>query len=323
MKAILMHEYGEPDVLKYEEVEQPSAEPGEVLIKVHAVTINRTLDLWIREGTSGYDPQLPVILGMDSAGTIESLGEGVEGFKHGDRVAAILRPPIGHGYAEFVTASADKTYHVPESVDYPTAAAVSRHFPMAYSLCRAADLQKDQWVLIMGAAGSLGAAAVQVAKHRGAHVIAAAGSDSRAESALALGADACINYRSSDITTNALSITEGQGVNAVFENIADPDLWPGAFNSLAKNGTLVTVGAHGGGDVTLDVRRLYRDGLTIKSGLWYTHAGDADNALALAAAGSYRAEIHTVLPLSQAPEAHRIASRSDTLGKVVMDPTLG
>ncbi len=77
MKAILMHEYGEPDVLKYEEVAQPSPEPGEVLIKVHAVTVNRTLDLWIREGTSGYNPQLPVILGIDTAGVIQTLGEGV------------------------------------------------------------------------------------------------------------------------------------------------------------------------------------------------------------------------------------------------------
>ena len=238
-------------------------------------------------------------------------------------MAAILRPPIGGGYAEFVTARAEKTYHVPEGVDYPTAAAVSRHFPMAYSLCRAADLQEGEWVLVMGAAGSLGAAAVQVAKHLRAHVIAAAGTDSRAESALALGAEACINYRSSDIAAEVMRITENKGVNAVFENIADPVLWPGAFNSLARNGTLVTVGAHGGGDVTLDVRRLYRDGLTIRSGLAYGHAGDADDALALTAAGSYSTAIHTVLPLSQAPEAHRISSDPATLGKVVMDPTLG
>ena len=318
-----MHQYGAPDVLKYEEVDQPSPGPGEVLIRVHAVTVNRTLDLWIREGTSGYNLELPVILGMDTAGVVESLGEGVEGFEPGDRVTAILRPPIGSGYAELVTAGAEKTYHVPGGVDYATAAAVSRHFPMAYSLCRAAGLREGEWVLVMGAAGSLGAAAVQVAKHRGAHVIAVAGTDPRAQSALALGADACINYRTSDLSAEVMRTTGGKGVNAVFENIADPTLWPAAFDSLATGGTLVTVGAHGGGDVTLDVRRLYRDGLTIKSGLAYGEASDADDALALAAAGTYSVAIHTVLPLSGAPEAHRIAADPATLGKVVMDPTLG
>ena len=278
MKAIVMHEYGPPDVLKYEVVNQPSPESGEVLIKVHAVTVNRTLDLWIREGTSGYHPKLPAILGMDTAGTIESVGSEVEGFKPGDRVTAILRPPVGGGYAEFVTTADKKTYHIPDNVDYPTAAAVSRHFPMAYSLCRAADLQEGQWVLVMGAAGSLGAAAVQVAKHRGARVIAAAGTDARAESALTNGAEACVNYRRSDLAAEVMRITRAKGADAVFENIADPVLWPGAFNSLAKNGTLVTVGAHGGGEVTLDVKRLYREGLTVRSGLAHSHPGDADDA---------------------------------------------
>ena len=323
MKAVVLNEHGGPDVLSYEEVERPEPGLNEVLVKVHAVSVNQTLDLGIRQDGAGYRMDLPAILGIDCAGEIEAFGSDVAGFTKGDRVAAILRPPAGKGYAEYVTAAAMRTYHLPDGLAYPEAAAVSRHFPMAYSLCRAASVGNDQWVLVMGAAGSLGAAAVQVAKHFGANVIAAAGSGERAQSAVELGADACVDYRAADLAAEVMRITDGKGANAVFENIADPDLWPGAFNSLAHNGTLVTVGAHGGGQVELDVRKLYRDGLTIMSGLYKSLPGDPDEALALAAAGTYRVSIHAVLPLSQAAKAHRIASDRSIRGKIVMDPTLG
>jgi NADPH2:quinone reductase len=322
MKAVVLHEHGGPEVLSYEETERPEPGPGEVLVKVHAVSVNQTLDLGIRQDGAGYSIPLPTILGIDSAGEIESVGEGVTGFAKGQRVTSILRPPAGRGYAEYVIANARATYHIPDGLGYADAAAVSRHFPMAYSLCRAADVQEDAWVLVMGAAGSLGAAAVQVAKHRGAHVIAAAGTDERAQSAMALGAEAWVNYRGSNLVAEVNRITEGKGANAVLENIADPDLWPGAFNSMAIGATLVTVGAHGGGRVELDVRKLYRDGLTIRSGLNHREPRDGDDALALAASGVYQATIHTVLPLSQATKAHRIASDRSIIGKVVMDPTL-
>jgi NADPH:quinone reductase len=323
MKAVVLHEHGDPEVLSYEEVEQPVPGAGEVLVKVHAVSVNQTLDLGIRAGTAGYNIPLPAILGIDSAGEVESVGPDVTGFAKGDRVTSILRPPVGKGYAEYVIANARATYHVPHDVGYPEAAAVSRHFPMAYSLIRAAEVQEEGWVLVMGAAGSLGAAAVQVAKHRGAHVIAAAGTAERAQTAMALGADAWVNYRDSDLAAEVQRITDGKGANAVLENIADPDLWPGAFNSLAVNGILVTVGAHGGGRVELDVRKLYRDALTIRSGLNHREPGDGDDALALAASGVYKTTIHTLLPLSKAAEAHRIASDRSIIGKIVMDPTLG
>jgi NADPH2:quinone reductase len=323
MKAIVLHEHGGPEVLSYEDVECLEPGAGEVLVKVHAVSVNQTLDLGVRAGTAGYSIPLPAILGIDSAGEIESVGEGVRGFSKGQRVTSILRPPVGLGYAEYVIANASATFHLPDGLGYPEAAAISRHFPMAYSLCRAAGVEAGEWVLVMGAAGSLGAAAIQVAKHRGAHVIAAAGTDERAQEGVRRGAEAWVNYRSSNLAVEVKRITDGQGANAVLENIADPDLWPGAFNSMAVGGILVTVGAHGGGKVELDVRKLYRDGLTIRSGLNHREQGDADDALALAAAGIYRTTIHTLLPLSQAPEAHRIASDRSIIGKIVMDPTLG
>ncbi|MET0502317.1 MAG: zinc-binding dehydrogenase, partial [Candidatus Binatia bacterium] len=117
-----------------------------------------------------------------------------------------------------------------------------------------------------------------------------------------------------------MNLTDGQGVAVVCENIADPTLWPGAFNSLAMGGRLVTAGAHGGGNVNLDVKRLYMKRLRI-IGTAGTHPFDVDKALEAAAAGRIRAIIDRTLPLSEAAEAHRILERNQTLGKIILDPT--
>ena len=167
------------------------------------------------------------------------------------------------GYAEYVRAMAADTAIVPDGLDFATATVVSRHAPTAFTLLRdRAKLQPGEWVLVMGAAGGLGSAGVQVAKYLGAKVIAAAGADDRVKVGLDLGADAGVNYRAQDLTIEAMRITEGKGVNVVFENIGDPELFPKAFASMARRGRLVTAGGHGGGIVPLDVNRLYQNQLT-------------------------------------------------------------
>src|SRR5437764_1173551 len=118
-------------------------------------------------------------------------------------------------------------------------------------------------ILVMGVSGGLGAAGVQVARALGARVIAAAGSDERVRAAVELGADAGVNYRAQDLTAETRRLTDGRGVDVVFENIADPELFPKAFACLARNGRLITAGAHGGGTVPLDVKSLYLQGLTV------------------------------------------------------------
>ena len=167
------------------------------------------------------------------------------------------------GYAEYVRAMADRTAIVPDGLDFATATVVSRHAPTAFTLLRDhAKLQPGEWVLVMGAAGGLGSAGVQVAKYLGAKVIAAAGAAERVKVGLDLGADAGVNYRAQDLTIEAMRITEGKGVNVVFENIGDPDLFPKAFAAMARRGRLVTAGGHGGGIVPLDVNRLYQNHIT-------------------------------------------------------------
>jgi len=335
LKAIVIREFGPPGVMKLEEVPTPEPGPGEVLIKVHAVSVNRTLDTKVRAGTYARPVTLPLVPGVDPSGVIAKVGPDVTQRKVGDRVTVALR--IGGnsgadairlmgvhawgGYAEYVKAIADNTTIVPAAVDFPTATVVARHAPTAFHLLQDhAKVQPGEWVLVMGAAGGLGSAGIQVAKYLGAKVIGAAGADDRVQVGLDLGADAGVNYRAKDLTIEVMRLTEGKGVNVVFENIGDPDLFPKAFATLARQGRLVTAGGHGGGIVPLDVNRLYLNQITVMGRTGET-ADAARLSLQMAAEGRFKALIDRIMPLSQAPQAHEWVESRTGLGKVILDPT--
>lgn len=336
MKAIVIREFGPPNVMKLEDVAMPEPGPGEVLIKVHAVSVNRTLDCVVRAGKYARPVTLPLTPGVDPSGVVTKVGLGVTDRKVGDRVTVQLRTNRDSGadsirnlgvhawggYAEYVRALADRTAIVPEGLDFATATVVSRHAPTAFTLLRdKAKLQPGEWVLVMGAAGGLGSAGVQVAKYLGAKVIAAAGSDDRVKVGLDLGADAGVNYRAQDLTTEAMRITEGKGVNVVFENIGDPTTFPKAFASLARRGRLVTAGGHGGTSVPLDINRLYQNHLTIIGATGETPE-DVTLALKAAAEGKFKGLIDRIMPLSQAVQAHELIEGRGGLGKIILDPTI-
>jgi len=330
-----MRECGPPEVMRLEELPTPAPGPGEVLIRVHAVSVNRTLDLAVRAGTYAYQATLPHILGVDPSGIIEAVGTGVAERKVGDRVVTrqIVRPATATqgpgilgvhawgGYAEYVKVHADATHPMPDGLDFVAATVVARHGPTALSMLRdVAKLAADEWVLVMGASGGLGIAGIQVAKSLGARVIAAAGADARVRAALDFGADAGVNYRARDLTDEARRITNGRGVDVVFENIADVELFPKAFASLARNGRLVTAGAHGGGTVPLDVKHLYLNSISVIGSVGRITAEDLKLTLAWAAAGRYRVLVDQVLPLAQAGHAHRIVEARSGIGKVLLQP---
>lgn len=227
------------------------------------------------------------------------------------------------GYAEYVRVPATNCVAIPEGASFAQATVVSRHFPFAFNEARQAGVQQGDWVLVMGVAGGLGSCLVQVAQTLGARTIGGAGTDERVEVGRSLGAQFGVNYRKQDLEREVMSITGGHGVDVVFENIGDPVLWTGAFNSLAPGGRLVTAGAHGGGQVTLDVSRLYRRRLRIISGLGPGRPEDLERSLRLTAQGEFRVIIDRVMPLSEAAAAHRLVERNEPLGKVILDPTLG
>lgn len=327
-----MREFGGPAVMRLEEVPTPEPGPGEVLIEVAAVSVNRTLDCIVRSGKYPRPVKLPHVLGVDPVGTVVALGGGVTTRKLGDRVAVSLHlgkpgAPLHllgidtwGGYAQYVKLPVANTYLLPEGLDFHTATVVARHAPLAHNMLREkVKLKADEWVLVMGAAGGLASFIVQIAKHLGAKVIAAAGTDHHVEVARDLGADFGINYRTQDLTSEVMKITGSKGVQVVCENIGDPELFPKAFAALGVRGRLVTAGGHGGGTVPLSIFNLYVKGITIFGSTEQTDT-DMVESLKTAAGGHLRALIDQVLPLAEAARAHEIIEGRGGTGKVLLAP---
>jgi NADPH:quinone reductase-like Zn-dependent oxidoreductase len=350
MKAIVIHEYGPPDVMKYEDVPDPIPRRGEIRVTVHAATINRTLDVSVRAGNQKQRGiKLPLIPGVDCAGIVDMVGPGVTRWKVGDHVAAAGRMPLDpapefaapdgsdyggpHGmigikrpgaFAEKIVVAACAADSLPKSLNLQEAAVVLRHCPTAWNLLmNVAQLKKDEWVLIMGASGNLGSIGIQIAKNViGAKVIAAAGSAERAAVGKRLGADYAIDYSKQDLLAEVKKITGGKGVNVLYDNIANPKILPIAFHCLGEKGRLVTAGAHGGPNVTIDFFHLYDNKITIK-GMPGSKAADRPKCYQAADEGKIKVRIAHVLPLSKAAEAHRMVEADPGMGKIVLDPTLG
>jgi NADPH2:quinone reductase len=345
MKAIVLHEYGPPEVLRYEEVPDPVPRQGEIRIRVHAATVNRVLDVSLRAGREQYrGPVLPLILGVDCAGIVDAVGPQVRHWHAGDRVAAAGVMPLNicaedgagyngpqgmmgikrpGGFAELIAVPACAAVAVPAHLDFHRAAVIMRHVPTAWNLLmHVAELKKGETVLIMGAGGNLGTMGIQIAKNViGASVIAAAGSDDRVKLGIDLGADYGINYNTQNIRDEVLRITDSKGVDVLYDNIANPSVLPIAFRSIGMDGRLVTAGAHAGPNVSIDFSHLYHKRITIKGRPGYTPS-DLPDCLAAAADGKLVPQIDRVMPLSRAAEAHRRIEDNEGQGKIVLDPTL-
>jgi NADPH:quinone reductase-like Zn-dependent oxidoreductase len=346
MKAIVIHRYGPPDVLTYEETPDPLPRAGEIRIRVHAATVNRVLDVSLRAGKeAARGPVLPLIPGVDCAGVVDAVGQGVTRWRKGMRVAAAgvmpldiwgedgegYRGPTGMmgikrpgGFAELVAVPACAAIALPDALDFHHAAVVMRHVPTAWNLLfNVAELKAGETVLIMGAGGNLGSIGIQIAKNViGAKVIAAAGSDERAEIGRALGADCAVNYNARDLHAEVMAFTGGKGVDVLYDNIANPKVLPQAFRAIGFDGRLVTAGAHAGPNVSIDFAHLYHKRITIRGRPGY-HPPDVAKCFAAAADGKVKAQIDRILPLSRAAEAHRLVESGEVSGKIVLDPTQG
>jgi NADPH:quinone reductase-like Zn-dependent oxidoreductase len=346
MKAIVIHQYGPPDVLRYEDVPDPQPRAGEIRIRIHAATVNRVLDVSVRAGKEGHrGPVLPLIPGVDCSGIVDAVGPGISKWRKDMRVAVAGVMPLevctedGAGYsgptgmmgikrpggfAELVAVPACAAIALPDGLDFHHAAVVMRHVPTAWNLLfNVAGLKAGESVLIMGAGGNLGSIGIQIAKNViGAKVIAAAGSDDRVQTGLALGADHAVNYNTHDLAAEVMKLTGGKGVNVLYDNIANPKVLPKAFLAVGFGGRVVTAGAHGGPNVTIDFSHLYHKQITIKGQPGY-HPPDVPKCFAAAAEGKVQAQIERVLPLSQAAQAHRLVESGESLGKIVLDPTMG
>jgi NADPH:quinone reductase-like Zn-dependent oxidoreductase len=342
MKAVLFHEYGPADVLRYEDVPDPTPAPGEALIRVRACAVNH-VDIDMRNGSSRLPIRLPHTLGFELAGQVVALGEGANDVAVGDRVTplfqlhcrscewcrrgehmhceriSMLGVQAPGGYAEYAVAPAWALVKVPGSLSYVDAAAIQTTFSTVWhALVTRARLREGQWVLVNAAGSGVGVAGVQVARMLGGRVIASAGSDEKLERAQELGAEAVVNYSAEDLAVRARELTGGRGVDVVMECVGG-DVLVASLESLAKDGKVVTVGGHAGEVVPVDVISLFRNQWSLIGSVRAT-ADEIRHVIDLVVQGKLRAVVDHVLPLERAADAHRLVEERRQFGKLILTP---
>lgn len=346
MKAVVVRRYGGPEVLELLDWPEPEVGPGDVLIRVYAVTVGRTLDVEVRARGADFGAPLPRILGSDPAGIVEAVGSEVTGFRPGDRVvctstlfcgrcafcrAGLTNACVEHrvvgvhvdgGYAEYCAVPEGTVSRVPNHVTLEQGSCMGVSYPVAWNLlARAGHLGPADDVLIMGAGGGLGIAGVLVANALGARVIAAAGADWKLERCQALlGAEESVNYTRPQWPRRVRELSaDGLGVAVVYENIASPELFGHALATLRPYGRLVTSGAHGGaGEVPVSIRSLYRRHLTIVGD---TGATDAQTREVFQMVADRRLEAPPVFHrfgVADVAAAHEAASGRELFGRAVL-----
>lgn len=323
MKAIRIEQTGGPAVLRVVEVPVPSPKPGEVLVKHAAIGVN-FIDTYHRTGL--YPIRLPSGLGMEGAGTVEAVGEGVTRFAPGDLIA-YASGPIG-AYAEFHVVSADRAVRLPIGVSVEVgAAALLKGMTAEFLLRRCYSVQPGQTVLVHAAAGGVGSILVQWAKALGAKVIATVGSEDKATRARALGADHTILYREQDVAAEVRKITGGVGVPVAYDSVGAAT-FEGTLGSLARRGLFVSYGNASGPAPAIEPGRLSRMGsLFLTRPTLFDYVATTEELDASAAAlfgvvgsGQVRIDIGQTFPLEEAQRAHEALEARDTVGASLLIP---
>lgn len=322
MKAVLCKAYGPPSSLVVEEVPDLSPGPGQVLVQVHAAGVNFP-DTLIIQGKYQFKPDLPFSPGAEVAGVVKSVGEGVKNVRAGDRVIAAT---TWGGYAQQVLAQAERVIPMPEGMPFETAAA----FLIAYGTSHHAlkdrgELKPGETVLVLGAAGGVGLAAVEIAKAMGARVIAAASSDDKLAVCREHGADAAINYATENLRERIKSLTDGRGVDVVYDPVGG-DLSEPALRSMAWRGRFLVVGFAAGTIPSLPLNLTLLKGCSIVGVFWGAfvrseperNAADLRELVGWLQQGKLRPRISGVYPLERCAEALLQVMDRKATGKFVL-----
>jgi NADPH:quinone reductase-like Zn-dependent oxidoreductase len=342
MKAIVFHEHGGLDKLKYEEVNDPKSQPHEVKIRVRACGVNH-LDIWVREGLRGAPIPMPHILGSEATGEIVELGVGVKNLVPGQRVLVapglscrrckhclegndsqckqfkILGYQLQGGYAEYVCVPEHNIIPLPEGASFEEMAAVPLVFLTAWHmLIGRAKVKPGETVLVHAAGSGIGSAAVQIARLAGATVLATVGTPEKAEKAKALGAHEVINYREKDFAQEIKNLTRGEGVEVVFEHIGQ-DTWEKSLACLSNGGRMVICGATSGPIVSLNIPYLFMKQISIH-GCYMGGQKELLDVLSLIEKKRLRPVVDTIYPLKDAALAQERMQTRNFFGKLVLRP---
>jgi NADPH:quinone reductase-like Zn-dependent oxidoreductase len=340
MKAVRLHQFGGPEVLKYEDVPDPQPRQDQVLVRVRACAMNH-LDLWVCKGLPGV--KLPHILGSDVAGEIVDTGEYVTGLQKGQRVIVspmvfcgrcrfcvsgvqnmcreftVLGNGVDGGNCELIAARHDYVIPIPDSLSFEEASAVPLVGLTAWHMMvTRAQIRPGQTVLVLGANSGVGMAAIQVGKLFNARVIATAGDEHKMQRARELGADEVINHYSQKISDEVKRITGKEMCDIVIEHVGQAT-WGESMKSLKPGGTIVTCGATTGPKVELDLRFLFSKQFSFL-GSYMGTMGDLHEMLKHVFSGKIKGVVDSAFPLSEARAAHERMEKSQMFGKIVLKP---
>jgi NADPH:quinone reductase-like Zn-dependent oxidoreductase len=324
VKAVRIHEDGGPEVLRYEDVEDPAPGPGEVLVRLRAASLNH-LDLWIRQGLPSVPK--PRILGADGAGVVAALGEGADTFSEGDRV--VLNPGLDDGarilgehmdgtHAEFVVVPAEYVHPIPGGLSFEEAAAFPLVYETAYRmLVTKARIEEGEWVLLWGIGSGVALAAFVIAKALGARTLVTSSSAQKLARAAELGADATVNHAEDDVAAAVKEATGGRGVDVVIEHVGEAT-WKTSLQSAAPNARVVVCGATSGPNPPAQLHRIWWKQLAVYGSTMGTRE-DFKGAYELVARGAAQPIVDRVFPLEQASAAHEYLEEGRQFGKVVLE----
>ena len=320
MKAIRVSEYGGPSVLKLEEVASPQPGPGQVVVRNHAVGVN-PVDTYLRTNTDNRGPKLPYTPGSDASGVVQAVGADVKTVKPGDRV--YVGGTVSGAYAELSLCNEAQVHPLPGNVSFAQGAAMNVPYATAYhALIHRAHGEAGETVLVHGASGGVGIAAVQIARARGMTVIGTAGTERGRRLVSEQGAHHALDHTSSGYLDELLKLTGGQGVNVVLEMLANVNLQKD-LGIVAMGGRVAVIGNRG--TTEINARSAMNKNAAIL-GVALFHATPAQLVGIHAALveglrnGALRPAIAQELPLGQAPRAHEAVMEAGHHGKIILLP---
>jgi len=325
MKAIRVHEFGGPAVLKLEDIPDPAAGPGQVVVRVRAAGVN-PVDAYIHSGTYARKPPLPYTPGQDGAGEVDAVGAGVSGFKAGDRVyiSGVGNTVAGAGtYAERALCMPSQLHRLPARASFGQGSALGVPYCTAYrALFHRANARPGETVLVHGATGGVGIAAVELAHARGLIVIGSGGTDKGLATVREHGADLVVNHRDANYTDAIMQATGGSGVNLIVEMAGHVNL-DRDLGLLAKFGRVVVIGNRGRTEI--DARQaMGRDAAILGMTLFNVTEPEMVEIHAALIAGLENGTLNPVvgreMPLADATAAHDAVMQPGALGKIVLTP---
>src|SRR3954468_18817306 len=322
MKAVLCKQYGPPESLTFEELPSPRAGPGEAVVAVKAASVNFP-DVLIIQNKYQFKPPLPFSPGSELAGVVKEVGAGVAGFKPGDKVMAFT---TYGAFAEEVKTEAARLVPLPQGMDFVTGAAFLLTYGTSdHALRDRGALRAGETLLVLGAAGGVGLAAIDIGKAMGARVIACASSEEKLAVCRSHGADGGINYATEDLRERIKALTEGRGVDVVYDAVGGPYSEP-AFRSLAWRGRLLVVGFAAGDIPKLPLNLTLLKGASVVGVFWGDFARREPQRFRASVEqlgrwygeGKLRPHVSQTLPLAKAAEAIMLLASRKAKGKIVL-----